>query len=86
MSPITQLVTTFDGTDLAAELAASASAFLPGATQSLQVAMISDAQFIPPQAGQFAPISEDGVDALMEWLRGDSLDWEAVERGDGWDD
>lgn len=26
------------------------------------------------------------VGALMEWLRGDSLDWEAVERGDAWDD
>ena len=31
-------------------------------------------------------MAREDVDALVEWLRGDSLDWEALERGDAWGD
>lgn len=28
----------------------------------------------------------DAVEDLIAWLNGDTLDWEAVERGDSWTD
>ena len=40
----------------------------------------------PPEMPRPLPLSHEEVDALMEWLRSDSLDWDAVEHGDAWSD
>ena len=31
-------------------------------------------------------MAREDVDALVEWLRSDSLDWDALDRGDAWND
>lgn len=32
------------------------------------------------------PMTPEDLDALTEWLRSDSLDWDSLERGDAWND
>jgi hypothetical protein len=55
-------------------------------TQKITPDLMEAFRIPPPEISPPRPLSHKEVDALMAWLRSDSLDWDAVERGDAWID
>jgi hypothetical protein len=55
-------------------------------TQKITPDLMAAFRIPPPEISAPRVASPEDVDALMQWLRSDSLDWDAVEHGDAWSD
>ena len=76
--PQTGPVPAYDVLAFLREAVATASAGIPGQVIVAVPSVVQGWDPSPPAAA--APIPAERVDAIMDWLRGDSLDWDAVER------